>query len=87
MNQKQRAKWERTRTKGKRHYILMWGLLMTVGMVVIMALLDYVIHGYLDITTLLAVLTAQLICGPLLALGSWNEAECRYHDSTKSHPE
>ena len=87
MNQKQRAKWERTRAKGKRHYIVMYGLSMAVGIVVVTALLDYLIHGSVDTTSLLAVATAQVIFGPLWARWSWNETEHRYHDSRKSHLE
>lgn len=41
MNQKQRAKWERTRARGLWRFVLLYGVIVSVFMIIVTSVFDY----------------------------------------------
>ncbi len=85
MNQKQRAKWERTRAKGMWRFVLLYGVLGWGGLAIIAT--STLLYGW---NKLSLVVPIYLVAGFAFGLGCWCIGESKYRktppqaDSTHS---
>ena len=83
MNTKQMAKWEDIRNKGKRKYIIKYGLIFWgIPMAILVSLLQYLSVGKLNvIMNVIISIIVFLLGGLLYGLIMWTYLEKRYKDS------
>jgi hypothetical protein len=79
MNEKQRAKWERTRTKGMARFVAVYAVALTIALSVTMSVFDYFVdfRGFQP-WKLKIEIPIFLICGILGGVAMWAVAERQY---------
>ena len=71
MNQKQKAKWERTRSKGMWHFVLLHGVLVFAGLMIITTSVYSMLIGTFAYNNLKLTVPAFLIGGFVFGLALW----------------
>ena len=82
MNQKQRAKWERTRGKGMWRFVLLYGVLFWGGLMIITSSLYRMIIGTLVYDNLRITVPVFLVSGLVFGLVMWLVGEYMYRKSS-----
>jgi hypothetical protein len=85
MNQKQRAKWERTRAKGMWRFVSLYGAVMSVCMIIATSLFDYFTSPYgLRLEQMKVRVPVFLISGLIAGVVIWFIGEYQYQKSSGS---
>jgi hypothetical protein len=85
MNQKQRAKWERTRAKGMWHFVLLYGVLFWGGfMMIAMSAYRFFVRGLRFLDELSFLVPIFLVAGFVFGLGCWLVGEYMYRKSSSN---
>jgi uncharacterized membrane-anchored protein len=82
MNEKQRAKWERTRVKGIWRFVLLYGVLFWGGLMIIVASVYSMIVGAFVYNNLRFTVPVFLVCGFVFGLALWAVGEYMYRKSS-----
>ena len=82
MDEKQRAKWRRTRARGMAWFVAIWTVLFTVVMSVTMSLFDYFVdlRGFQP-RKLKFEIPIFLVCSILSGIAMWYVGERQYRNS------
>jgi hypothetical protein len=80
MNEKQKAKWNITRSKGKLRFVLVDGVLkFSLSAMIAFLLLEYfVFHHRLDLQDVLVIAAICLVGGIFVAFIGWDWNESKY---------
>lgn len=81
MNQRQRAKWERTRVKGMWRFVLLYGVLFWGGLMIIATSVFSMIIGTFVYNNLRFTVPVFLVSGLIFGLGVWLVGEYMYRKS------
>jgi uncharacterized membrane protein YedE/YeeE len=84
MNQKQKAKWERTRSKGRWHFVLLYGVLVFAGLMIITTSVYSMLIGTFAYNNLKLTVPAVLIGGFVFGLALWLVGEYMYRQSSSN---
>lgn len=85
MDQKQRAKWERTRAKGMWRFVLLSGVLFWGGLVIIFwSIYRYLVRGLGFLDELSFTVPIFLAAGFVFGLTTWLIAEHKYRKSSSN---
>lgn len=79
MNQKQRAKWARTRTKGMWRFVLLYGILCWGGGMIIAT--STLIYGWGKLSIIVPI---YLVAGLVVGLACWFVGEYKYRKSANN---
>ena len=79
MNEKQRAKWERTRARGMARFVAIYAVVLTVVLSITMSVFDHFVdfRGFQP-AKLKIEIPIFLICGILGGMAMWAVAERQY---------
>ena len=84
MNQKQKAKWKRTRSKGMWHFVLLYGVLVFAGLMIITTSVYSMLIGTFAYNNLKLAVPAFLIGGFVFGLALWLVGEYMYRQSSSN---
>ncbi len=82
MNQKQRAKWQRTRSKGMWHFVLLYGVVVFAGVMIITTSLYSMMIGTFAYKNLRLTVPAFLVSGFVFGLALWLVGEYMFRQSS-----
>ncbi len=85
MNQKQRAKWERTRAEGMWRFVLLYGVLLWGGfMLITFCAYRFFVRGLRFLDELSFLVLIFLAAGFLFGLATWLIGEYKYRKSSSN---
>ena len=85
MNQKQRAKWERTGAKGMWRFVLLYGVLLWGGfMIIAMSVYDFFFSRSRFVDNLSITVPTFLVAGFVFGLAIWFNGEYKYRKSSSN---
>ena len=84
MNQKQRAKWERARSKGMWRFVLLYGVLVFGGFTIITASVYSMIIGSFAYDNLRFTVPIFFVSGFVFGLALWLVGEYMYRQSASN---
>ena len=84
MNQKQKEKWERTRSKGMWRFVLFYGVLIFAGVMIITTSVYSMLIGTFAYNNLKLTVPAFLISGFVFGLALWLVGEYMYRQSSSN---
>ena len=82
MNQKQKAKWERTRVKGMWRFVLLYGVLFWGGFMIVITSVYSMIVGAFVYNNLKFNVPVFLVSGFVFGLAVWLVGEYMYRKSS-----
>jgi hypothetical protein len=86
MNEKQAARWEKVRGKGKKTYViwrgaLVWGILA----VIVLTLIEFLTQGTYDLNWMIIRFFVFALVGFLVNITLWEKKERKFAELSKSH--
>lgn len=84
MNENQRAKWERTRSRGMWRFVLLYGVVLWGGLMIVAVSAYSMITGTFVSSNLKITVPVFLVAGLVFGLAVWFVGEAMYRKSSGS---
>ncbi len=84
MSEKQIARWEKERAKGKNFYVVKNAIIWSIWMSITLSVVEYISQGHIRQSTVTISVIVNFILGILFSIWNWSSAESAYQTSLRT---